>query len=149
MILSALLGLIGSLAPHLLDFFSKAQDNKQELAILNLQMQMAAATAQQKLNEIGAQADIAETSEIYKTYNTGVRWIDAFNGTVRPVLMYSFFLLYCFVKYAQYVAYEGAHGTLPWLTVQAAIWNADDMALFTTMVAFYFGNRTLAKLRGL
>lgn len=147
MILASIIGLLGALGPHLLDYFGKAQDNKQELAILNLQMQMAAQGAQQKLEEIGAQADIAETQALYKTYSTGINWIDAFNGTVRPVLMYSFFLLYCAVKHAQYAAYIDAHGALPWLTVAGAIWSSYDMDLFTVMVTFYFGNRTLTKLR--
>lgn len=149
MLISAIIGLLGSLAPHVLDFFNKRQDNAQELAILRLQMDAAAQNAQNQLAEINANADIAESTALYKTYNTGIRWIDAINGTVRPVLMYSFFILYCCVKYTQYQAYEASHGTLPWLNIQAEIWNTSDMDLFITMVAFYFGNRTLSKLRGI
>lgn len=147
MLISALIGILGSGLPHIFEIFSKWQDNKQELAILNLQMQLQAQGHTEKMQEINANADIAETDAIYRTYNSGVKWVDAFNGTVRPVLMYAFFLLYCFVKHAQYAAYTDAHGTLPWLTVQSAIWNEWDMDLFTSAMLFYFGNRSFEKLR--
>ncbi|MFO1242038.1 MAG: hypothetical protein U1E36_02395 [Rickettsiales bacterium] len=40
-------------------------------------------------------ADIAESRALYQTYNTGIRWVDTLNGTVRPVIAYNFFLALC------------------------------------------------------
>ena len=50
-------------------------------------------------------SDSLESRALYKTYNVGIKWVDALNGTVRPILAYSFFLLYSAVKYANlYIA---------------------------------------------
>jgi hypothetical protein len=66
---------------------------KHELAVMQLQMQMQAQGHQEQLEEINAQADISESAALYKTYTTGISWVDALNGTVRPVIAYAFFVL--------------------------------------------------------
>ncbi|PJF37983.1 MAG: hypothetical protein CUN55_19315 [Phototrophicales bacterium] len=98
-----------------------------------------------RLEEINVQADIAESRALYKTYSTGVRWVDSLNGTVRPVLAYAFFLLYTSVKWAQISM------LLDTTTLQEAIplvWQMEDQAIFAGIISFYFGQRAMGKLRG-
>ncbi|MFV9935967.1 MAG: hypothetical protein AB8U84_01455 [Rickettsia endosymbiont of Haemaphysalis japonica] len=45
---------------------------------------------------------MAEQYSLYSTYKSGVSWVNALNGSVRPVLAYSFFAMYGGVKYVQY-----------------------------------------------
>ena len=92
--------------------------------------------ASQRLEEIQLNADIAESQALYRTYSTGIRWVDALNGTVRPVIAYSFFILYALVKVMQFSA------DLPWL-----LWTAEDQAIFAGIISFYFGQRAMSKLR--
>jgi hypothetical protein len=66
----------------------------------------------------------------------GIRWVDALNGTVRPVIAYSFFILYALVKGMQFSA------GLPWL-----LWTEEDQAIFAGIISFYFGQRAMSKLR--
>ncbi|WP_172795058.1 hypothetical protein [Rickettsia sp. Tenjiku01] len=45
---------------------------------------------------------MVEQYSLYSTYKLGVSWVDALNGSVRPVLAYSFFAMYGGVTYVQY-----------------------------------------------
>ncbi|MBN8531560.1 MAG: hypothetical protein J0L97_06855 [Alphaproteobacteria bacterium] len=100
-------------------------------------MQQQAQGHANRLEEIQTQADIAESRALYRTYNTGIRWVDALNGTVRPVIAYAFFLLYAVVKAMQFSA------DLPWL-----LWTEEDQAIFAGIISFYFGQRAMSKMRG-
>ncbi|MCH2546536.1 MAG: hypothetical protein MK052_02845, partial [Alphaproteobacteria bacterium] len=114
------------------------------LTILEMQMAQAAQGHQQRLEEINAQADISESRALYKTYYSGIRWVDALNGTVRPVLAYSFFLLYFVIKCMQFAMVDLAD-PLPWQI--AALWSVEDQAIFAGIISFYFGQRAMAKVR--
>jgi hypothetical protein len=93
-LLGSLLGFLSAAFPDFLKLFRDAQDRKHELKILEMQMEQQKLGASQRLEEIQVNADIAESQALYRTYNTGIRWVDALNGTVRPVIAYSFFILY-------------------------------------------------------
>lgn len=135
-LIGALLGFISSAFPDLLKFWRDAADRKHELAILQMQMEQQRQGHTNRLEEINVQADIAESRALYKTYHTGIKWVDALNGTVRPVIAYSFFILYAVVKIMQFSA------DLPWL-----LWTAEDQAIFAGIISFYFGQRAMSKLR--
>lgn len=136
-LIGSLIGFISAAFPDLLKLFRDAQDRKHEMRILEMQMEQQRQGHAQRLEEVGIQADIAESKALYKTYNTGIRWVDALNGTVRPVIAYSFFILYASVKVMQFSA------DLPWL-----LWNEEDQAIFAGIISFYFGQRAMSKLRG-
>ncbi len=135
-LLGALIGFISSAFPDLLKIWRDAADRKHELAILQMQMEQQRQGHTNRLEEINVQADIAESRALYKTYNTGIKWVDALNGTVRPVIAYSFFILYAVVKAMQFSV------DLPWL-----LWTAEDQAIFAGIISFYFGQRAMSKLR--
>lgn len=135
-LLGSLLGFISSAFPDLLKIWRDAADRKHELAILQMQMEQQRQGHTHRLEEINVQADIAESRALYKTYHSGIQWVDALNGTVRPVIAYSFFILYAVVKAMQFSA------DLPWL-----LWTAEDQAIFAGIISFYFGQRAMSKLR--
>ncbi len=135
-LIGALLGFISSAFPDLLKIWRDAADRKHELAILQMQMEQQRQGHTNRLEEINVQADIAESRALYKTYHTGIKWVDALIGTVRPVIAYSFFILYAVVKIMQFSA------DLPWL-----LWTAEDQAIFAGIISFYFGQRAMSKLR--
>ncbi len=76
-LLGSLLGFFSAAFPDMLKLFRDAQDRKHELKILEMQMEQQRQGHSQRLEEIGIQADIAESQALYKTYNTGIRWVDA------------------------------------------------------------------------
>lgn len=135
-LLGSLLGFLSAAFPDFLKLWRDAADRKHELTILQMQMEQQAQGHINRLEEINVQADIAESRALYRTYSTGIRWVDALNGTVRPVIAYSFFILYAVVKIMQFSA------DLPWL-----IWTQEDQAIFAGIISFYFGQRAMSKLR--
>jgi hypothetical protein len=143
-LLGSLIGFISAAFPDLLKIWRDAADRKHELTILRLQMEQAAQGHQQRLEEINAQADIAESKALYKTYYSGIKWVDALNGTVRPVLAYCFFLLYFTIKCMQFAMVDLGN-PLPWH--MDMLWSTEDQAIFAGIISFYFGQRAMCKVR--
>ena len=141
---ASLFGFLSSLVPDGMKMLRDAQDRKHELKILEMQMAQQAAGHSQRLEEINTNADIAESAALYKTYKVGVKWVDALNGTVRPVLAYSFFALYAAVKWWQWQMLPDQ--AMPWQI--EVLWTEEDRAIFAGIIAFYFGQRAMGKVRG-
>jgi len=147
-LIGSLLGFVSSLFPDLLKLFRERQDRQHELAILDRQMEMMRSGHQQRLEEIQVQADIAESQALYKSaVPTGVKWVDALAGTVRPVITYAFFALFAAVKGSALYVLIAVEGML---LAQALpeIWDPETQALFAAVMSFWFGQRALAKARG-
>ncbi len=143
-LLASLLGFISSTFPDLLKLWKDGADRKHELAILQLQLEQQNQGHINRLEEIQIAADSVEARALYRTYNVGIRWVDALNGTVRPVLAYSFFLLYTAVKFAQ------VSMLLDYSPIGEAItliWHEEDQTIFAGIISFYFGARAFSKLR--
>ncbi len=147
-LIGSLLGFVSSLFPDLLKLFRERQDRQHELAILDRQMEMMRSGHQQRLEEIQVQADIAESQVLYRSAGpTGVKWVDALAGTVRPVITYAFFALFAAVKGSALYVLIAVEGVL---LAQALpqIWDPETQALFAAVMSFWFGQRALAKARG-
>lgn len=142
-LLASLTGFIGSLIPELLKYFIDKNDKKHELEILKQQIKISSAGIDERMSEIKTIADISEIKALYATYNSGIKFIDALNGSVRPVLAYGFFVLYATIKIMQFLM-------LPEITSIVyieSLWSLEDQSIFAGIISFYFGNRALAKLK--
>jgi hypothetical protein len=142
-LLGSLLGFFGAAFPDILKIFRDKSDKEHEIKILMLQMDQQKQGYSQRLEEIRTSADISESIELYKTYKTDIRWVDALNGTVRPVLAYAFFLLYATAKYLQFTLIPEGSMQMFWV-----LWQAEDQTIFAGIISFYFGQRAMSKLRG-
>lgn len=147
-LIGTIIGLLGGLLPELMKFFNNKEDHKHEVAMGRLQMEAQKQAGEIKLEEINATADIEEAKAIYASAEqriTGVRWIDAivalYSSSVRPTLTYGFFLLYGYVKYSMIYALVKAGNN--WQAIGTQIWNQEDFAVFSTIMAFWFGGRFL------
>ena len=145
-LIGTILGLLGSLAPEIIKYFKQKQDHKHELATLSVQADMAKAGHQYRMEEINVIGDIESEKAVYKAAEiklTGNKILDGllafYNGTVRPTIAYAYFGLYALVKYAMYQMYitsgVKSHAAI------IKIWNSEDMAVFSTIMAFYYGGR--------
>ncbi len=134
-LLGSLLGFLGSAFPSVLKLFQDKRDKAHELALLQLQMEAQTKQGGQRLEEIQIASQAAEMQALYASIQpTNVPWVDALNGTVRPVIAYAFFALYAAIK----LSAIGTHGLYP-----ENIWTEEDPALFAGIVSFYFGQRAL------
>jgi hypothetical protein len=139
-----LIGFLSSALPHLFDFFKEKQDNEHELNMLDMQIKLAQANASIKMQEIAANADIAEITAIHQPQVViGVKWIDGLIGSVRPVVTYLYFLLYGGLKIFS-IYQNGVQGLVdtPWL-----YWTEIDAETWSAIISFWFGSRAFEKMR--
>jgi hypothetical protein len=162
---SALLGFVSSAVPDFIRLFRDSKDRAHEITLLKLQMEYEReklAAAQQanmaaqasQLQAIELQAGISEQQALNARVSeslTGIHWVDALSGSVRPMVTYAFFALYFLVKCAQF--HLLMHPMLPWqstMTLSQALvslWTEEDIAIFSAIMAFWFGSRALGKAK--
>jgi len=137
--LGGLLGLGGSLAPAVLDYFSSKNERKHIEAMAQLG---------HVFEYLGKEADAtsAETVALLdhdKSLVTENKFIQLLRASIRPVITYTFFILFLIVKLtglwvAWFVMKE------PFATSMLAIWDTDTSALFAAVMGFWFGNRAIS-----
>lgn len=147
-ILGSLLGFLGSVFPEVLKVYRDQKDRQHELDILDRQTQMMIHGHTNRMEEIQVQADAIASRALYAhAKSTGVMWVDALSGTVRPVITYAFFVLYGVMKYSQWTIVYHMLGHVQWQEAFLNIWHMEDQALFATVMSFWFGQRMMQKMK--
>ncbi len=145
-LLGSLLGFATSAIPDIMSLFRERADRKHELAVLDRQMEQMRLGHSQRLEEIEVNADIAESNALYQhdaALGGSSRWVRA---SVRPLITYAFFILFAAVKGSGLYLLIAVEGLLI-AEALPRIWDAETQALFAAVMSFWFGNRTLSKLR--
>lgn len=140
---ASLVGFIGSIVPEIIKLFKDHKNKKHELEIIDRQIEHKKYVKPEILNEIQISRQLIEQASLYSTYKSGVTWVDALNGTVRPVLAYFFFIIYAIIKFVQYRVMSLSGSIM--LNIDA-IWSNEDQAIFAGIISFYFGQRTFSKI---
>lgn len=143
-LVGSLIGFVGSVLPDIFKVYQDKLDKKHELALLDKQLQADASEHMYKMEAIGVKADIAEMKALYGTYHSGIKWVDALNATVRPVLAYSFFLLYFVIKLCMIV--QSTDMGVPLADSVLGVWGVEDQAIFAGIISFYFGKRQMDRV---
>ena len=145
-LLGTLLGFGTSIVPEVLGYFKQSQANKQELAMLEAKGKYAQQLSELKLKELDAKAQIQETESLYahdRSIDAG-GFVNALRGSVRPILTYLFFLAFAAVKGVMIYAMI-ANQNIDWVTAVEAAWDDETQAIFSAIIAFWFGNRAMSK----
>jgi len=148
-LLSAIVGLLGSALPDLIGIFKAKQKLNYDLAVLEVQERMAAAGQKFKMEELSSKADIAEVKALHDEFaqrKETWKWVEALISSVRPILTYAFFILYATVKINALILAMGAlDGSLA--LALSTVWREEDQAIFSTIIAFWFGGRQMQRFR--
>jgi hypothetical protein len=163
-LLSTLGGLLISGLPKLLDFFQNKADQKHELALarvqMELQLQMLAQgyAAQAQIEEIrtdqiametDAQMTVAAYDHDKKIMDKASRWVVNFVGTVRPMVTYIFVLELCAINawMAYYIYTRPALVTSmdDLVRLTDILFSTDEMAMLGGIIGFWFGSRSWSK----
>lgn len=156
-IFGSVLGGVFRLVPEVIKYFDKKNERQHELAMFDKQCDLEKVRGQIKLEEIGAQRDMAVDAGITTAFKAAIDqqtemvkaasgWVASLSASVRPVMTYYLLLLYGAAKTASMLlAY---HSGQPMLEVLKGAWSVDDMALLSGVVNYWILDRTLAK-RGL
>ncbi|MGB1877548.1 MAG: hypothetical protein ACPHGY_11625, partial [Rhodospirillaceae bacterium] len=93
-----------------------------------------------------AQAEIEETKGLYehdRSIDAG-GFVNALRGSVRPILTYLFFIAFASVKGVMiYAMIENQN--IDWVTAVESAWDDETQAIFSAIIAFWFGNRAMSK----
>jgi hypothetical protein len=156
-IIGSLLGGVFRLVPEVIKYFDKKNERQHELAMFDKQCDLEKVRGQIRLEEIGAQRDMAVDVGVIDAFKAAIDqqtemvkaaggWVASLSASVRPMMTYYLLLLYGVAKTAAIVlAYLAGQ---PMLEVLKEAWSVDDMALLSGVVNYWILDRTLAK-RGL
>lgn len=149
------LGGLLRIAPEIMKFFDRKNERAHEIAMFDKQLEADRQRGEQAIREGELAQDTARISgglealmEGIKAQGqlTGVRWVDAMNQTVRPLVTYILLSLYVGAKCAtMYLAYQGGV-TLPQVLENS--YNEADVAMLSGCINFFFLNRIFDKQKG-
>ena len=147
-LIGTLIGFGTSIVPEVLGYFKQKQANEQEINMLQAKAKYASQLSELKLKELDAEADIQETKSIYEHDRTidASPFIDSLRGSVRPVITYLFFLMFICVKGVLMYALI-SNQNLDWTVAIEMAWDPETQAIFSAIIAFWFGNRAMSKAR--
>jgi hypothetical protein len=161
---STLGGLLISGLPKLLDFFQNKADQKHELALsriqveMQLQMMAQGFAAQERMEEIRtdqiamqAEAQMTEAALKHdeKVLEKASQWVANYVGTVRPTVTYIFVFELCAINaWIAYYIYSRPSLVMSMddlIRLSDIIFSADEMAMLGGILGFWFGSRTWSK----
>ena len=125
--------------------FERKQELKYQLQLNKLQMEAAVQNAQVQIAIEDAKADTADAESVrsYDNNIDGGKFVNALRASLRPVVTYVFFITFIAVKVA--VIYVMIQQNASMVEMIKAVWDQDTMALFGTVMGFWFGTRILEK----
>jgi len=163
-LLSTLGGLLISGLPKLLDFFQNRADQKHELALsriqveMQLQMMAQGFAAQERMEEIRtdqiamqseAQMTEAALKHDEKVLEKASQWVANYVGTVRPTVTYIFVFELCAINaWIAYYIYSRPSLVMSMddlIRLSDIIFSTDEMAMLGGIIGFWFGSRGWAK----
>jgi len=147
-ILGALTGFGGSVVPAVIDYFKEKQQAKERTEMMTMQVDLMKTGAEIDLKKFYAMANDDEHArliqhDIAMQEDTG--FMAGLRKSVRPVITYMFFGLFCAVE-----------GTLIWHALQSGtelvnvmneVWDQDTQAIFAAIISFWFGSRAIEKAK--
>lgn len=145
-ILSSLFGVISGVIPNVVKIMEVKQDHKHEIELTKLRMEAAAKGLELTAISEGAKADAAEGESVRQhdssIHTTG--FIEELRASIRPVITYGFFILFCSIKIA--IVYIMVQKDYNPIDIVNAVWDENTMAIFACIISFWFGNRSMIKL---
>ena len=137
-LIGSALGLFSSAIPKALDMWQDRAGKAHELAVMKAQAEIS-------LDQTAIDANIREVESIHQhdSQIKGSNWVENVRALVRPIMAYSFMGLFFAVEITAFVSLVDA-GTGAGDALQQ-IWDDRVMALWATILAFYFGGRQFSK----
>lgn len=144
-LLSPLFGILGSLLPSIVKIFERKQEIKYELDMAKITAEAGKYTAEVQYDIEAIKANSVERQSLYDHDKSldGGKFINALRASIRPIITYSFFLLFVTVKVAAAYVMIVNGQDIP--TMLDAVWDVDTMSLFSTIIAFWFGSRVMER----
>jgi hypothetical protein len=126
--------------------FERKQEIKYEIELTKIKLDAAREQGQIQLSIENVKADTEEGTSLrsHDTSLDGGKYINALRASIRPIITYIFFFLFVAVKIAAAYVMLKTGQSIP--EMLKAVWDPETMALFSTIIAFWFGTRVLEKM---
>ena len=145
-ILSSLFGVASAVLPNLVKIMETKQDNRHEIELTKLKMEAASKGLELTAISEGAKADAAEGDSV-RQHDTAINssgFLEGLRASIRPVITYCFFFLFCGVKIAiVWIMIQRDHSPMD---IVNAVWDQNTMAVFAAVLGFWFGSRSMTRL---
>lgn len=155
-LLGSLFGGAFRLAPEILKWLDRKNERAHEAAMFDKQLEADRQRGQMALEQIHAKADAsigaAEVQAIIEATKaqaaqTGIRWVDALNAMIRPVLALQWLILLWPAVIIAGFALAVESGTDPLLALRSAF-GVDEKAMAASIASFWLVDRSLRKMSG-
>ena len=138
-LLGSLLGFGTSFLPKVLEFFQDKRDKAHELAMIAAQTDAQVRLEGVRLEAMNVEADIRETEALLH-HDTALnkrasQWVVNFSALIRPSVAFLLFGELFILTFL--LATDSIDQPL-----YQTIWNEPMQAVFSTVIAFYFGSRS-------
>ena len=137
-LLGSVLGFGTSFLPKVMDYFQDKADKKHELEVMTRQAEI-------QLDRTAIDANIREVETIHEhdAAIDGGGFVNGLRASVRPVITYIFMALFVGVEVTTYYLLI-QNGVAPGDALVAA-WDDQVMAMWASILAFWFGGRQFRK----
>ena len=140
-IVSAVVGLLTSAIPSLVKILEKRQESSHEIKLMEMRIEAASKGIDLQRYIEDSKADIEEGKSVrqHDALVAGDGWIFTLRTAVRPVLTFLFFFLFLIIKLVAVFAMlqQGA----PVVEILNAVWDEYTVAIFGSIIGFWFGHR--------
>jgi len=147
-LLGSVLGFGGSVVPAITDHFKTKANNKFELEKMGKMAELRAAGFDQEFRMYETKADDNEHDRLVQhdiSINQGTGFIAGLQKSVRPIITYCFFGLFCAIEVTLLMqALEEGRSISDSLNI---LWDDDTKAIFAAIISFWFGSRAIDKSR--
>ena len=147
-ILGSLLGFAGSAVPAITDHFAAKEDRKLELDKMRLMADLKKEGHEfdlQMYNTMGADKEHERLIQHDISINKGTGFIAGLQKSVRPVITYAFFGLFCTIEIT--LLMEALDKGTDFAQAINLLWDEDTKAIFAAIISFWFGSRAIEKAR--
>lgn len=148
-LLSALGGGLLRVIPEVLGFFDKKNERSHELSMMDkslaLEQQKASGALALASEQHEASVDAGLIQALVEAQKgqaqaTGIKFVDALNALVRPVIAYAIFGLYALVRITTLLVAIKSNPAA-WQAIVASCWTTEDMAMLNMVLGFFFVGR--------
>lgn len=147
--LATILGAVTGILPSIVKIFDRKQELQHERSMMELRLNAAKRNAEIEIAIENAKAAAVEGKSLRAHDSTldGGKFINALRASVRPVITYVFFIMFVAIKSS--AAYVMMNNGLSVPEMLHAVWDEWTMAMFGSIIGFWFGSRVFEKMNSL
>ena len=138
-ILSAIIGALTGILPNAIKVLELKTQKSYELEVIKLQIQAAKDNIEL--------TSLVDEGKSLRDSDNGIHatgFMETLRASIRPLITYFFFIMFCAVKItaAWFMFSKGYDG----IAILNAVWDVYTMAIFGSIMGFWFGSRAIAKM---